>query len=65
MLILTRKVSEAICIGTDIEILVLAVRGTQVRIGIKAPRDVTVDREEIAQRKVLGLAKGGKCFTTF
>ncbi len=54
MLILTRRVSEAICIG-----------GTQVRIGIKAPRDVTVDREEIAQRKVLGLAKGGKCFTTF
>jgi len=65
MLILTRKVSEAICIGTDIEILVLAVRGTQVRIGIKAPRDVTVDREEIAQRKERGLTYGGKCSTTF
>ena len=52
MLILTRKVSAAICIGDDIEILVMALRGNQVRFGVKAPRDVTVDREEIAQRKV-------------
>ena len=52
MLILTRKVSAAICIGDDIEILVMALRGNQVRLGVKAPRDVTVDREEIAQRKV-------------
>ena len=38
-------------IGNDIEVTVMAVNGTQVRIGIKAPRDVAVDREEIAERK--------------
>lgn len=43
MRVLTRKVIEAICIGKDIEIVVTAVRGNQVRIGINAPRDVTVD----------------------
>ena len=38
-------------IGDDIEVTVMAVNGSQVRIGIKAPRDVAVDREEIAVRK--------------
>jgi carbon storage regulator len=51
MLILTRRAGEALRIGDDIEVTVMAVNGTQVRIGIKAPRDVTVDREEIAERK--------------
>jgi carbon storage regulator len=38
-------------IGDDVEVTVMAVNGSQVRIGIKAPRDVAVDREEIAERK--------------
>jgi len=53
MLILTRRAGEALRIGADIEITVMAVNGTQVRIGIKAPRNVVVDREEIAVRKRL------------
>jgi len=52
MLILTRRMGETIMIGQDIEVTVMAVKGTQVRIGIKAPKDVTVDREEIAQKRV-------------
>jgi carbon storage regulator len=51
MLILTRRAGEALRIGNDIEVTVMAVNGTQVRIGIKAPRDVPVDRQEIAERK--------------
>ena len=52
MLILTRKVSEAICIGDDAKIVVMDVCRNQVRLGIQATRDVTVDREEIAHREV-------------
>jgi carbon storage regulator len=51
MLILTRRAGEALRIGDDIEVTVMAVNGSQVRIGISAPRDVAVDREEIAERK--------------
>jgi carbon storage regulator len=51
MLILTRRAGETLRIGDDIEVTVMAVNGAQVRIGIKAPRDVAVDREEIAERK--------------
>lgn len=51
MLILTRRAGEALRIGDDIEVTVMAVNGSQVRIGIQAPRDVAVDREEIAERK--------------
>jgi carbon storage regulator len=51
MLILTRRTGESLRIGADVEVTVMAVNGTQVRIGIKAPRHVTVDREEIAERK--------------
>ena len=47
MLILTRKQSEALVIGDDIEITVLGIKGNQVRLGITAPRDVTVHRKEI------------------
>ena len=51
MLILTRRAGESLRIGDDVEVTVMAVNGSQVRIGIKAPRNVAVDREEIAVRK--------------
>ena len=50
VLILTRRVGEKIVIGEDVTVTVLSVKGNQVRIGIDAPRDVTVHREEIYQR---------------
>ena len=51
MLILTRRAGETIRIGADVEVTVIAINASQVRIGVKAPRDVIVDREEIAERK--------------
>jgi carbon storage regulator len=51
MLILSRRTGESVRIGDDVEVTVMAVNGSQVRIGIKAPRNVAVDREEIAERK--------------
>ena len=51
MLVLTRRTGETLRIGDAIEVTVMAVNGSQVRIGIKAPRDIVVDREEIAVRK--------------
>lgn len=50
MLILTRKVGESLLIGDDIAITILNVRGNQVKIGVKAPKDISVHREEIYQR---------------
>ncbi|RZU98619.1 carbon storage regulator CsrA [Spiribacter vilamensis] len=50
MLILTRRVGETLMIGDDVAVTVLGVKGNQVRIGVKAPRDVTVHREEIYER---------------
>ena len=47
MLILTRRPGEAIRIGDEVEVYVVAVNGNQVRLGIKAPRNVPVHREEI------------------
>lgn len=51
MLIFTRRPSESFMIGDDIRISIMTVNGNQVRIGIEAPRDVAVDREEIYERK--------------
>ncbi|AZP73474.1 carbon storage regulator [Pseudomonas poae] len=51
MLILTRKPGEVIRIGNNITVTVLSVQGQQVRLGIDAPKGVSVDREEIAIRK--------------
>ena len=50
MLILTRRVGETVCIGNDVTVTVLGVKGNQVRIGVDAPKDVAVHREEIYQK---------------
>ena len=50
MLILTRKDNESLFIGDEIEITVLGVKGNQVRIGINAPKDIDVHREEVYRR---------------
>ncbi len=50
MLILTRRAGETVMIGSDVTITVLGVKGNQVRIGINAPKDVAVHREEIFER---------------
>lgn len=50
MLVLTRKVHQSIVIGDNVEVVVLEVRGEQVRLGIRAPKDVTVHRKEIYEQ---------------
>ena len=50
MLILTRRVGETLMVGDEITVTVLGVKGHQVRIGVNAPRDVAVHREEIYER---------------
>ena len=50
MLILTRRVGEALMVGDDTKIVVLGVKGSQIRLGINAPKDVKVHREEIYEK---------------
>ena len=50
MLILTRRVGETLVVGDDVTVTVLGVKGNQVRLGVNAPKDVSVHREEIYQR---------------
>jgi carbon storage regulator len=51
MLVLSRKVGEEIVIAGDIHVMVVAIQGATVRIGIRAPKDVTVDRQEIHDQR--------------
>ncbi len=65
MLILTRRIGETLMIGDDVTVTVLGVKGNQVRIGVNAPKDVEVHREEIYQRiqkeKQSPCIDGGHC----
>lgn len=60
MLILTRRVGESLMIGEEVTVTVLGVKGNQVRIGVNAPRDVAVHREEIYSRIHDGEAPAAK-----
>jgi carbon storage regulator len=59
MLILTRRVGETLMIGNDVTVTVLGVKGNQVRVGVNAPKDVSVHREEIYDR-IQDEPEGGK-----
>ena len=60
MLILTRRLGEKIIIGDNVKMVILGVKGNQVRIGIDAPKEISVHREEIQKRIDIGLKpKGG------
>jgi len=50
MLILTRKVNESLKVGDDVTVTVLGIKGAQIRIGISAPLDVAVHRQEVFER---------------
>jgi carbon storage regulator len=52
VLILTRAINQSILIGDDIEVKLLGIDGRQARIGIEAPKDIEVDRNEIRNRKI-------------
>lgn len=47
MLILTRKIGEVLLVGDDVEITVLSIRGNQVKLGVNAPKEISVHRQEI------------------
>ena len=51
MLILSRKEGQRLCIGRDVKVMVVAIRGDKVRLGIEASQAVSIDREEVRQAK--------------
>ena len=53
MLVLTRKIGESICVGSNIEIVITEITKTAVRVGVKAPRETTVYRKEVYERILL------------
>lgn len=57
-MILTRNIGSSIIIGDDVIVTVLAINGKQVRLGVKAPESVSVDREEIRAKKDAGSVSG-------
>ena len=57
MLVITRRIDESIMIGSEIKFTILSVHGNQVRIGVEAPRDIAVHREEVYQRIILERAE--------
>lgn len=59
MLILTRRVGETVMIGNDVTVTVLGVKGNQVRVGVNAPKEIAVHREEIYERIKREAQQGG------
>jgi carbon storage regulator len=57
MLVLSRRPQESLVIGTNITVVVLGIRGNQVRLGFSAPRDVVIDRAEVHRRKEAELTR--------
>ena len=51
MLVLTRRLNETLIIGDDIKVTILGINGSQVKMGIEAPKNISVDREEVRLRK--------------
>ena len=63
MLILTRRVGESLMVGDEVTITVLGVKGNQVRVGVKAPKEVAVHREEILNRIEEGASEDSRAET--
>jgi len=58
MLVLTRRLGEALVIADRVTVTVLAINGNRISVGIEAPRNISVNREEIQRRKYIGACKG-------